>query len=317
MKALVHDEYGGPEVLRIDELPIPQPGPDEVLVRVRAASINEWDAGLMAGTPLANRTSGLRRPARRTLGCDVAGVVEAIGPSVAGLRPGDAVFGDLSGCGFGAFAEYACVPESALAPKPDFLSWEQAATVPQAGGLAIAGLRKGGPPAGTHVLMNGGGGGVGTFAIQVAKALGAQVTGVDGPGKLDAMRQLGADDVLDCTSTDFTDQGEQYDLIVDVVCQRSVGAYRRALRKGGTAAVLGGPTRRLASAALLGLAGDKRVRVVIHRPNSPDDVALLVRLMAEGSVTPVVDWVYPLDEGRAAMRYYATGRFTGKIVLTM
>lgn len=317
MKALVHDEYGGPEVLRVDELPIPQPGPDEVLVRVRAASINEWDAGLMAGTPLANRTSGLRRPARRTLGSDVAGVVEAVGASVAGLRPGDEVFGDLSGCGFGAFAEYACAPESALAPKPDFLSWEQAAAVPQAGGLAIAGLRKGGPPAGTHVLMNGGGGGVGTFAIQIAKALGAEVTGVDGPGKLDAMLELGADHVLDYTRTDFTDRGEQYDLILDVVCQRSVGTYRRALRTGGTAAVVGGPTRRLASAALLGLAGDKRVRLVIHRPNSPDDISLLVRLMTEGSVTPVVDWVYPLDEGRAAMRYYATGRFTGKIVLTM
>ena len=317
MKALVHDEYGGPEVLRLDELPIPQPGPDKVLVRVRAASINEWDAGVMAGTPMGNRTSGLRRPARRTLGSDVAGVVESVGPAVAGLQPGDAVFGDLSGCGFGAFAEYACAPQSALAPKPDFLSWEQAAAVPQAGALAIAGLRKGGPPAGTHVLINGGGGGVGTFAIQIAKALGAEVTGVDGPGKLDMMRELGADHVLDYTSTDFTAQGEQYDLILDVVCQRSAGAYRRALRAGGTCALVGGRTGRLASAGLLGLAGNKRVRLVMLRPNRPDDVALLVRLMAQGSVTPVIDRVYPLDEGRAAMSHYATGQFRGKIVLTM
>ena len=219
----MQDEYGGLDVLKVAEVPVPQPGPGEVLVKVRAASINEWDQGLMRGTPLVNRTSGLRRPRRRTLGSDIAGVVEAVGGSVTRFRPGDAVFGDLSGCGFGAFAQYACAPESALTAKPGFLTFEQAAAVPQAGGLAMAGLEKGGPlRPGQRVLVNGGGGGVGTFAIQIAKASGVEVTGVDGPGKLDVMRELGADRVIDFTSEDFTRSGEQYDLILDVVCRRSV-----------------------------------------------------------------------------------------------
>ena len=229
----MQDEYGGLEVLKVAEVPVPHPGPGEVLVRVHAASINEWDQGLMRGTPIVNRTSGLRRPRRRTLGSDIAGVVEAVGGSVTRFRPGDAVFGDLSGCGFGAFAQYACAPESALTAKPGFLTFEQAAAVPQAGGLAVAGLEKGGPlRPGQRLLMNGGGGGVGTFAIQIAKASGVEVTGVDGPGKLDVMRELGADHVIDFTAEDFTRSGEQYDLILDVVCRRSVADYRRALRPG-------------------------------------------------------------------------------------
>ena len=239
----MQEEYGGLEVLKIAELPVPRPGPDQVLVRVRAASINEWDQGLMRGTPIVNRTSGLRRPRRRTLGSDIAGVVEAVGSSVTRFGTGDAVFGDLSGCGFGAFAEYACAPESALTVKPGFLTFEEAAAVPQAGGLAMAGLEKGGPlRSGQRVLMNGGGGGVGTFAIQIAKASGVDVTGVDGPGKLDVMRDLGADRVIDFTAEDFTRCGEQYDLILDVVCHRSIADYRRALGPAaGVASLVGAP----------------------------------------------------------------------------
>lgn len=322
MKALVQDEYGGLEVLQVAEVPVPHPGPGEVLVKVHAASVNEWDQGLMRGTPVVNRTSGLRRPRRRTLGSDIAGVVEAVGSSVSRFRPGDAVFGDLSGCGFGAFAQYACAAESALTVKPGFLTFEQAAAIPQAGGLAIAGLDSGGPlHPGQRVLMNGGGGGVGTFAIQIAKASGCEVSGVDGPGKLDVMRELGADRVIDFTGEDFTRSGEQYDLILDVVCRRSVADYRRALRPGGTCGVIGGSTGRLMWAATLGqalrLSGGRRVNLVMYRANRADVMDRLVRLVGEGSVTPVIDRVFPLDEGRDAMAHYLSGSFVGKVVITM
>ena len=318
----MQDEYGGLEVLKLAEVPVPHPGPGEVLVRVRAASINEWDQGLMCGSPLVNRTTGLRRPRRRTLGSDIAGVVEAVGSSATRFRPGDAVFGDLSGCGFGAFAQYACAPESALTAKPGFLTFEEAAAIPQAGGLAIAGLEKGGPlRPGRRVLMNGGGGGVGTFAIQIAKASGAEVTAVDGPDKLDVMRQLGADRVIDFTAEDFTRSGEQYDLIVDVVCRRSVADYRRALRPGGTCGVVGGSTGRLVGAVALGqalrLSAGRRVSLVMYRANRPSTMEKLVSLMGAGSVKPVIDRVFPLDEGRDAMRHYLSGAFAGKIVITM
>ena len=318
----MQDEYGGLEVLTVAEVPVPQPGPDQVLVRVRAASVNEWDQGLMRGTPLVNRTAGLRRPRRRTLGSDIAGVVEDVGSSVTRFAPGDAVFGDLSGCGFGAFAQYACATESALTAKPGFLTFEEAAAVPQAGGLAIAGLEKGGPlRPGQRVLMNGGGGGVGTLAIQIAKAAGVEVTAVDGPRKLDVMRHLGADRVLDFTAEDFTRSGEQYDLILDVVCHRSVVDYRRALRPGGRCGVIGGSTRRLVGAAVLGqglrLSEGRRVSLVLYRANRPEAMEGLIRLMAEGSVKPVIDRVFPLEEGREAMAHYLAGAFAGKIVLTM
>jgi len=322
VRALVQDEYGGLEVVKVTDVQVPHPGPGDVLVRVHAASINEWDQGLMRGTPIVNRTSGLRRPRRRTLGSDVAGVVEAVGSSVTRFRPGDEVFGDLSGCGFGAFAQYARAAESALTAKPGFLTFEQAAAVPQAGGLAVAGLEKGGPlRPGQRILMNGGGGGVGTFAIQIAKASGVEVTGVDGPGKLDVMTELGADHVIDFTGEDFTRNGDQYDLIVDVVCRRSVADYRRALRPGGMCGVVGGSTARLVGAAALGqalrLAGGRRVSLVMYRANQPEVMDRLVALIGEGSVKPVIDRVFPLDEGRDAMAHYLSGSFAGKIVITM
>lgn len=322
MRALVQQEYGGLEVLKIAEVPIPHAGPGEVLVKVHAASINEWDQGLMRGAPIVNRTGGLRRPRRRTLGSDIAGVVEAVGSSVTRFRPGDAVFGDLSGCGFGAFAQHARAAESALTAMPGFLTFEQAAAVPQAGGLALAGLEKDGPlRPGQRILLNGGGGGVGTFAIQIAKASGVEVTGVDGPGKLDVMRELGADHVVDFTGEDFTRRGEEYDLILDVVCRRSVADYRRALRPSGTCRLVGGGIGRLVGAAALGqflrLSRGRRVNLVIYRANRPDVMDRLVGLMGEGSVTPVIDRVFPLEEGRDAMGYYLSGSFAGKIVLTM
>ena len=243
-------------------------------------------------------------------------------PSVTAFRSGDEVFCDLSACGFGAFAEFARAPESALAKKPESLGWAQAAAVPQAGGLALAGLRKGEPHRpGQRLLMNGGGGGVGTFAIQIAKAWGLEVTGVDGPGKVDAMREAGADRVIDFTTQDFTRSGEQYDLILDVVCRRSVLAYRRALRPGGACGVIGGRTGRLIEAGALGqalrLSGGRRVSLVVYRANRQEDVTTLARLLAAGSVTPVIDRVFPLSDGVEAMRHYLSGDFTGKVVITM
>lgn len=318
----MQDEYGGLEVLTVLEVPVPEPGPDQVLVQVRAASINEWDQGLMRGKPVVNRTGGLRRPRRRTLGSDVAGVVESVGSAVTGVRPGDEVFGDLSQCGFGAFAEYALARERDLTSKPAFVSFEQAAAVPQAGGLAVAGLDTGGPfRAGRRVAINGAGGGVGTFAVQAAKASGWEVTGVDGPGKLSAIRELGADHVIDYQSEDFSRTGHEYDLIIDVVCRRSVADYRRALRPGGRCAVIGGSTGRLVSAAALGqslrLSHGRRVSLVMYRANRPEVMGQLVSLIGQGSVTPVIDRVFPLADGVAAMAHYLSGAFVGKVVITM
>ncbi len=318
--ALVHDAYGGPEVLKLATVPIPQPDHGQVLVRVHAAAINEWDQGLMRGKPLINRTGGLRRPRHRILGSDIAGVVDAVGAAVTRYRVGDEVFGDLSASGFGAFAQYAVAPETALTRKPSWLTFEQAAAIPQAGGLAIAGLRKTAPSgAGRRLLVNGAGGGVGTFAIQVAKAHGWDVTGVDGLAKLQAMRTLGADHTIDFRRVDFARTGEQYDLILDMVCSRSPLDYGRALRPRGVGAVIGGRTGRLAMAAAFGqtmrLAAGRRVSLVMYRANRTEDMALLLHLISERTVTPVIDREFDLAESPRAMRYYLQGDFVGKVVL--
>lgn len=322
MQAQVYDAYGGPEVLRVEEVPTADPVADEVLVKVRAASINEWDQGLLHGTPFVNRIGGIRTPKHRTIGSDIAGTVDRVGPAVTRFRPGDDVMGDLSACGFGAFAQYAVAPESALTAKPGFLTWEQAAAVPQAGTLAVAGLRKGRPfRRGHRVLVNGGGGGVGTFAIQIAKAFGAEVTGVDSAAKGELMRAVGADHVIDFADRDYAREGLRYDLILDVFARRSVPEYLRALRPSGTAALVGGSSHLLVSALLVGpparVATGRTVSLVMWRPNNPLDVALLLRLVEQGAVTPVVDRTFPLTALPDAMRYYATGKHQGKIVITM
>lgn len=322
MKAAVHDEYGGAEVLRIADLPAPQPGPGDVLVQVRAASINEWDYGLLTGSPLINRSTGLRRPRLRTLGSDIAGTVAAVGAEVTRFLPGDEVMGDLSDSGFGGLAEYACAPESALTHKPGFLTWAQAAAVPQAGGLAMGALRRGRPHRPRNaVLINGAGGGVGTFAIQLAKQLQAEVTAVDRAEKLPALLGLGADHVIDYRLEDFTATGETFDLIIDVVSSRSVLEYRRALRPGGACIVVGGASTHLLESAALGpalrLDRGKRLGLLFYRPNDHRDVARLLELLQQGAVHPVVDRTFPLDQAREAMQYYEAGTFVGKIVVTM
>jgi NADPH:quinone reductase-like Zn-dependent oxidoreductase len=242
MKAIVYEKYGPPDVLELKEVEKPIPSDNEVLVKIHAASVNSWDRDLMRGKPFFNRMiSGLLKPKYRILGCDIAGRVEALGSMVKQFQLGDGVFGDLSGYGFGGFAEYVCARENALSLKSERMTFEEAAAIPQAATLALQGLRdKGQIQPGEKVLINGAGGGVGTFAVQIAKLFGAEVTGVDSTGKLDMMRSIGADSIIDYTKEDFTKNGQLYDLILDVVTYRSIIDYKRALKPGGIYVMLGG-----------------------------------------------------------------------------
>jgi NADPH:quinone reductase-like Zn-dependent oxidoreductase len=322
VKAIVYREYGSPDVLSLQDIPMPVPGDDEVLVQVQGSSVNDYDWHLLTGKPWVNRAGGLFRPKHQVLGCDVAGRVAAVGRAVTRFRPGDEVFGDMSACGFGAFAEYVRAPQRALAPKPAALSYQQAAAVPQAGSLAVLGLRGRRPiQPGHQVLINGAGGGVGTFAVQIAKTLGAEVTGVDRAAKLDTVRAVGADHVIDFTTGDFTRNRRAYDLIVDVAANRPMYAYRRALKPGGVCAIIGGSIPRvtlaLAAGPCLSLFGSKKVGVPLLRANNPQDVALLTRLLQAGSIAPVIDSVFPLTDIATAFRRFGAQQHTGKIVITI
>jgi NADPH:quinone reductase-like Zn-dependent oxidoreductase len=322
MKAVVYTQYGPPERLQFKDVAQPIPKNDEVLVRVHASSVNSWDWDLLRGTPLLTRLDGgLLKPRHTILGADVAGRIESIGSGVSHFHPGDEVFGDLSGCGWGGFAEYVCARESALALKPDGLTFEEAAAVPQAGVLALQGLRKAGRiRKGQRILINGAGGGVGTFAVQIAKAFGAEVTGVDGTAKLEMLRSLGAVHVIDYTSEDFTRNGKRYDLILDVVADRSIVDYRRALRRNGRYVMVGGSTTTLLQVASLGtmasMIGDKRLGILVHRP-SRRDLNYLKSLIEAGKLAPVIDRCYSLREVPDALRYFGMGQVTGKVVIAV
>ncbi len=320
MKAVVFTKYGTADVLESRNLDRPTPKADEVLVRVRAVSINDWDWQALQGSPFVNRLMiGLVKPRKQILGSDVAGVVEAVGQNVERFRVGDEVFGDLSGR-WGGFAEYVCARESELAPKPASLTFEEAAAIPQAAMLAVQGLRDVGRLSqGQKLLVNGAGGGVGTFAIQIARLYGAETTGVDSAAKLATLRSLGYDHVIDYEQQDFTKSGGRYDLILDVKTNRPVFAYLRVLNPGGTYATVGGSLRRLAQVALLGpfvaLVHKKRVRVVGLKANK--DLGYMTELVDAGKVSPVVDGRYTLDQAAEAMRYFGEGRHKGKVVLTV
>jgi len=252
MKAIVYSEYGPPEVLQLKEVAKPAPGDNQVLVKVQAVSVNRSDWEMLIGKPLYARIGGLRKPLRPILGSDIAGRVEMVGRNVAGFKPGDEVFGLMFGYS-GGFAEYACARERDLALKPAGMTFEQAATIPQAGVIALQGIRdKGQVQPGQKVLINGAGGGAGTFAVQLAKLYGAEVTGVDDNGKLDFMRSLGADRVIDYTREDFTRNGQQYDLILDVIANRSVFAYQRALGPKGSSFFVGGSVATIFQILFLG-----------------------------------------------------------------
>jgi NADPH:quinone reductase-like Zn-dependent oxidoreductase len=319
VKAIVCDRYGSPDVLRLEEVAKPRvERDDDVLVQVAATSINSWDWDLLTCVPRTlNRLSSPRGPRHRVLGADVAGRVEAVGAGVTRFRPGDAVYGDLSGAGWGGLGEYVRAPESALATMPAGLTFAQAAAVPQAGVLALQGLGfRGGVRAGDAVLLNGAGGGVGTFAIQLARASGATVTGVDSASKLATMSSLGADDVIDYRCERFADRRGRYDRIVDVVLRGSIIRRSRALRPGGVYGVIGGSMRRILQAAAIGrLLRGRSAGVVIHRPGR-EPLEALTRLLEAGTIAPVIDSTYGLEQARAAFERYGSGEFRGKVVIT-
>ncbi len=315
MKAVVYDRYGGPEMLRVEEVPAPSPAPGQVLVRVEATSVNLTDWEGLRGSPFYARIGGLRRPVRRTLGSDIAGRIEAIGPGVTRFAPGDGVYGDNLGLK-GGFAEFTVAPQSALAMKPDGLTFADASTIPQAGAIALQGIA--GAEPGQRVLINGAGGGSGSFAIQLAKRAGAHVTGVDNAGKLDFMRSLGADEVIDYRSEDFTRGEEAYDLVLDLVAYRSVFAYRRSLAPGGRYRWVGGSVPSLLRVVTIGaIAGrltGRRVGLLAVK-QGPAHFEGLAELCLAGDIDIHIDRTYGLDEVPDALRQVGEGRALGKVVV--
>jgi NADPH:quinone reductase-like Zn-dependent oxidoreductase len=317
MKAVVYDRYGPPEMLRIEDIPTPTPGPGQVLVRVAATSINLSDWETLLGTPAYSRIGGIRTPRRQILGSDIAGRVEAIGDGVTAFERGDDVYGDNLSLK-GGFAEYAVAPASALAVKPPRLSFEEASAIPQAGPIALQGTA--GAGRGSRVLINGAGGGSGSFAIQLAKRLGAHVTGVDNAEKLEFMRAVGADAVLDYRSHDFTRTGQRYDLILDLVAHRSMFAYRRSLSRGGRCRIVGGTTRALLRALTVGFvagrATGRRIGVLAVK-SGPARFQPLTDLVVTGDVKVYIDRTFDLDELPVALAYVGEGEALGKVVVTV
>lgn len=315
MRAIVHTAYGSPDVLQLKEVAEPIPGDDEMLVKVYAVSVNRSDWEGLTGEPLYARMNGLRKPRRQILGSDVAGRVEAVGKNHTEFRPGDEVFGEMESYS-GGFAEYVCTRGKDWALKPPAMTFETAAAIPQAGVIALQGLRDRVQP-GQNVLINGAGGGAGTFAIQFAKSYGAEVTGVDHAGKLDFLRSLGADHVLDYTREDFTRIGRQYDFILDLVAGRSPFAYARALERGGKYYAVGGAVATFLQILVVGpWLRSKTVRVLVVRRNRKD-LESVAELCHSGQLVPAIDRVYPLGEVPEALRQLGAGRVNGKVVITV
>lgn len=334
MKAVVCTKYGPPDVLQLKEVEKPTPKDNEALVKVHAASVNAADFEILRGTWSA-RFGGPLRPMYKILGSDIAGRVEAVGRNVNQFQPGDEIWGDLSyPHGFGTFAEYVCIPENALRLKPSSMTFEEAAAVPSAAVVALQNLRCAGPSSpslflsdegqiqpGQKVLINGAGGGVCTFAVQIAKYFGAEVTGVDSTKKLDMLRSIGADHVIDYTHEDFTKSGQHYDLILDVVANRSIFNYKRALSPRGIFVMVGGSLVSIFQALFLGplisITGSKKMGCVMWKPNQKEDLIFLKELFEAGKVVPVIDRCYPLSEVAEAIRYLEEGHALGKVVITM
>lgn len=316
MKAILFPTYGSPDVLQLQEVAIPTPKADQVLVKIVAVAANPLDWHRMRADPFLVRLSdGLRKPKDPRLGADIAGVVTSVGSAVTQFKPGDEVFGEI---GAGGFAEYACVKATSIVPKPANRTFAEMAAVPVAGLTALQGLRdKGKLQAGQKVLVNGASGGVGTYAVQIAKAMGAEVTGVCSTRNLDLVRGLGADQVIDYTQTDFTRTGQRYDLILDAIGNRSVADYRRALTAEGSCAVAGFTTiRRLLSGAVFGSWGGQPIANYLAQPNQAD-LLTLRELLESGKITSVIDRYYPLAQTAEAIRYLETGRARGKVIITV
>lgn len=320
MKAILQDRYGSPDVLRLAEVNKPDPGVNEVLIKVCAVSVNGSDWEGLRGKPLYARFAGMIRPGNKILGSDIAGWVESVGENVKQFQAGDEVFGEMVGYR-GGFAEYACTSEKLLARKPAGLTFEQAAAIPQAAVIALQGIRdKGQVQPGQNVLINGAGGSAGTFAVQLAKLSGAEVTGVDNTGKMDFLRSLGADHVIDYTQEDFTRNGKQYDLILDVIAHRSVFDLKRALKSNGTYFVVGGSIATLFQVLFLGpmirkSEGKKFLILAIYQ--NQKDLVEMAELCEAGKIIPVIDRQYPLSEVPEALRYVGEGRAKGKVVIVV
>lgn len=318
MKAVVYNRYGGPDVLSVREVPVPEPADDELLVRVHAASINSWDWDMIRGRPFFVRMWGLFGPRYKIPGADIAGVVVAVGNQVTRWKEGDEVFGDLCEDGWGGYAEFVCVKEGSLAAKPPSVSFEEAAALPQAGLLALQSfLLKEHLAEGEEVLVNGGGGGVGTFAIQLGRYYKCRVTAIDRDDKRDAMAALGASNTFDYKQYDFTRDRRRYDLIIDMVASCSVKTCRNLLRDGGRYFMVGGTARAILSAMVTSRRSpDKHNRkacLMAYKPNR--DLDHLAGLVVDGHIKPVVDQVYGIDDIQAAFHHFATGGVTGKLVI--
>ena len=320
MKAIVHTQYGPPEVLQFVEVEKPIPKDNEALVRLCAASVNPLDLFTLRGAPLIRSIPGLRTPKHPVLGCDVAGRVEAVGPNVKQFQPGDEVFG-VTGFAGGGFAEYVCTPEDKLARKPANCSFEEAASLPIAGVTALQGLRDHGHiQPGQQVLIDGASGGVGTFAVQIAKSFGAEVTAVCSTNKMDIARSLGADHLIDYTQEDFTKSRQRYDLILGANAHHSLFAYRRALTQDGIYVAVGGGVPQIVESLLLArflsLIGRKKACFFIAKINR-ENLVFLKDLIETGKLRPVIDRRFPLSEAAEALRYLELHHAQGKVVLTV
>jgi NADPH:quinone reductase-like Zn-dependent oxidoreductase len=322
VRAIFCNSYGSPDVLELKEVEKPVPGDNQVLVKVHAASMNYGNMVLLKGEPfLARFAFGLRKPKHTIPGGDIAGQVEAVGKDVTQFKPGDDVFGDLSRFGWGGFAEYVSVPEEALAFKPANLSYEEAAAVPMAAVTALQGLRdKGKIQSGQKVLINGASGGVGTFAVQIAKSFGAEVTGVCSTRNLDILRSIGADHMIDYKQEDFSKNQQTYDLILAVNGNQPISAYKRALSQNGTYVMVGGSGTQMTQAMIQGpiisMTGTKKMGNMLQRSNQKD-LIFMKDLLETGKVKPVIDRSYTLSEVPEAFRYFEKGHAQGKIVITV
>lgn len=323
MQAVTFQQYGSPDVLKVEEIHKPVPNADEVLIKVHAASVNAGDWHLLRGDPFLIRLGyGLSKPNVNILGADVAGRIEEVGTNVSQFNPGDEVFGDISVSGFGAFAEYVAVPASALVLKPANLTFEEVAAVPSAAVTALQGLRDHGEiQPGQKVLINGASGGVGTYAVQIAKAFGAEVTAVCSTRKVEMVRSIGADHVIDYTQEDFTQSGQRYDLILAVGGARSIFDYKQALAPNGIYVTVGGSSmKQLFQVMLLGpwlsMRGSQKMTSMMVKPNQ-QDLVFLKELLEAGNVVPVIDRTYSLSEVPDAIRYVEAGRAQGKIVVSV
>jgi len=322
MRAIVCGKYGPPDVLELKEVEKPLPGDDEVLIKVHAASVNAYDWHFLRGDPFVARLYfGLLKPKHKILGADVAGRVDTIGRDVKQFQPGDEVFGDISECGNGAYAEYVCARANALVLKPANTTFEEAAAVPFAAVTALQGLRdKGQIRPGQKVLINGASGGVGTFAVQIAKSFGAEVTGVCSTRNVDMVRSIGADHVVDYTQEDFTKNGQLYDLILAANGYQPISAYKRSLSPKGVYVMAGGSGAQIFQAMFLGtwisMTGSKKMGSHVMRPKKKD-LIFVKELLEAGKVAPVIDRCYPLREVADAIRYLEEGHARGKVVVTV